>query len=91
MYLEIDEKKFNERTEVMRGEAIDAIGAEDAENRLIYNGEEDTVTIESIDDEDGLDISIKAEIPLDTEALIELIAIAVKRMNKFKTVLEALK
>ena len=79
--------------------SISEMGKEDGKGYLTYNFDESTVEIEEIDESDSTiiirsntelgDVYLTAR--LDIEDLITLIEVATKKLNKVKTVLEAVK
>ena len=91
-FVEKNLKKWNE-------EAISDLGEEEGKDTLIYH-DETIGAIEEINYDKGT-ITVMAEnsdfgniyidIKLDTENLLELIEFAVKKLNKFKSILESLK
>ena len=98
VYLNINKDFFDKNKESMNKEAIEEMGDEGKDSYL-FNDNEDGV-IEEIDEEAST-INIKCEtsqlgyismdIKVDSEDLLSLIELAVKKLNKFKTVLEGLK
>lgn len=96
MYINIDEKFFEENKEKAREESIANIGDEGKEN-LIFDTEKDNIDHIEVDN-DMLTIGINTElgyfsldIPIDSFLIETIIGEVIKRMNKFKTMLEALK
>jgi len=97
MYINIDSKFLDKNREKANKEAIANVGEEDGKDSLVFNLDKES--IESIEvDEDNLRVSIAndlgyfgIDIPLNDFLMQNIISEVIKRMNKFKTMLEALK
>ena len=107
IWLRLDEKYLKEHTESARALSIEENGDEDGKDDLRFgfdNGTKEggiisSIEIEEIDSETGT-VVMTADTPLgyismnaklDMDDLIRLMEIAVKRVNKFKTILEGMK
>lgn len=96
MYANID-AKFLEKTRKQASEEAVAELGDDTTDRLLYDEMADKMEIDQIDD-DSLFITIEnklgvfsIDLPLTPENLEVILGIALKRMNKIKSLLENLK
>lgn len=97
MYVNINEQFLEKTKEEARKESIEVVGEEDGKHNLVYQETKDEIEELNIED-DKIEISFSNElgyfsfnIPLDTNALEQLLSVTIKRMNKIKTLLESLK
>ena len=97
MYANMDDKFLVKTRKEASKQAIEEMGTEDGKDYLIYPELKDS--IDNLEFEEG-NISVMVsnelgcfsfDIPLDTLALEQILSIAIKKMNKIKTMLESLK
>jgi len=99
VFISMDKKFVDKNLQKWNRKAIEEYGEESGKECYLYEDEE-VASIDEID-ENGNWIKIVCEtspigyismyVDLDTDDLIRLIEIAVKKMNKFKNILESLK
>ncbi len=96
LYLSLEEEFLNKNKEQMKGEAKAELG-NDGEGKLLYVPDPIAVRIEEIDDttislvSEGKHGYICMSATLGTDEMIKLLEIATKKLNKLKTVIEAVK
>jgi hypothetical protein len=104
-YVNLSESYIEKNRKKAKEEAISNFGDEDGKDNLVFvdtekdRAENDALDhIEEIDEDGSITITsesklgyISIDIQLTDEDFITLIGIAVKRLNKFKNVLESLK
>ena len=98
-YLSLKKEFLDKNSKEAEAESISNMGEEDGKGYLIFNFDESNVEIEEIDESksqlsvrsttDLGDIYLTVELTVDS--LISLIEVATKKLNKVKTVLEAVK
>ena len=96
MYVNLD-KQFLEKTKEEANKDAIADTGDEGKNELLYAELTDELeNFEITDDEISVAFSNKlgyfsVTIPIDADALEQLISVTIKRMNKIKTLLETLK
>jgi hypothetical protein len=98
VYLNLDKNFVDKHLKEWNEEAIKAFG-EEGKDMYLFNDEEDA-RIEDIDEDAG-ELSVVCEtskigyislnVKMTTDDLLSLIELAVKKLNKFKTILEGMK
>jgi hypothetical protein len=99
VYLNLDKNFVDKHLKEWNEEAINTFGEEEGKDMYLFNDGE-KARIEEIDEDAGelyvvCETSkigyISLDVKLTTEDLLDLIEFAVKKLNKFKTILEGLK
>lgn len=98
VYMNLEKKEFSEeKIKEYHKEAISEIGDDGGKSSLLCVDNADVVVIDEIEDGEIHAHSesrfgyVSFDIKLDSDDMIELIEQIVKKMNKFKTLLESLK
>ena len=98
VYLALDKPFADKNLPNWNKEAIDEIGEEDGKNTYLYMDDK-SMKIQKMDDEGNITVACEtskfgyfsADIELTVKDLLGLIEIAVKKLNKYKSLLESLK
>jgi hypothetical protein len=97
VYLNIDKEFFEKNKNKAEKQSIEELGDE-GKNNLIFDIINDEVNIEEIDDTGKISISSKSDfgwvytdVKLDNDDMLRLIELFVKKLNKFKSLLESIK
>lgn len=99
IYIATTEKALFKAKKQMKEEAIKSYGEDEVEDNLIFAQDGILLKEEEVDVEEGtIAVSgnselgfIRLDITLDTDITLKLIELATKKLNKFKTLLEAVK
>lgn len=96
-YINIDGKFFDSTREKARKDEIASSGEEDSDSLLWEDLKEET-RIEEINEDGSINLVYNSDLGyislvayLDDDDLVRLVNIAIKKMNKLKSVLESLK
>lgn len=98
LYINLEREFYNDTLKRAEKEAIKDLGDEAKDKWAIWNFDDASVNDWEINDEGELVISMDTKlgyfsmtVPLTNEMMESLISLTVKRLNKFKSLLESLK
>lgn len=98
VYLNLKKEEFTpEKIKEAEKQSMDELGDEEGKGYLRFDDDEAIPTIEEITDEeinvivDGKFGYISLDLKLTADDLIALVELAVKKLNKYKTIIEGLK
>ncbi len=99
VYLNLTKSEFSaEKLNSANKEAISEMGDEDGKDSLLFDKDGDKMEISEINDDGSISVTsdgplgyIDITVKLTDEDIINMVSMLVKRLNKFKAVLEGLK
>ncbi|MHA1664296.1 MAG: hypothetical protein ACTSVW_00470 [Candidatus Njordarchaeales archaeon] len=99
VYISMDKKFVDRNLKNWNAEAIEEFGEEDGKETYLFTDDTYGKIIEFYEDEGEIIVDVEnskigfisVKVKLDIDDYINLIQLAVKRLNKFKNILESLK